>query len=451
MFRDDLMKVLKKDLISAHMPGHKYKRIHGGNLLKMDTTEIEGTDNLHHPTGIIKKAMDHARDAYGSDATHFLVGGSTVGILAAIMGSTKRGEQILVGRDCHQSVYHACMLKGLTYETVGPIWSSSGTIEGYEEQAILDCLAKNESIKVVVITSPSYYGYTTDLGSVVELMDKREGIVIVDEAHGAHLNFSSKSRVSALNMGAHIVVQSTHKTLPAMTQTGVIHFKNAHRCYSGVTEYLKILQSSSPSYVLIASIDEAIHYMVDNRQRQDNLFGHIVELKATRLKRWLSGVKEQDDPFKIWLHTAPVGYTGYEINQLLISHGIYCELSNHSGVLLYLSIMNTEAELEAIADVLDGVVMKTPLAPIRVMYPAPIRLYDKDQLDRLCEEVVNLDDAAGKVAAQRIVPYPPGIPLIMPGELITEEHVTIIRGLMGDHHEIIGMEMERENIRVVSR
>jgi len=436
MLRSALENRLVKEKISAHMPGHKYLPLHATDWFKLDTTEITGTDNLHASVGILKESMDFCARLYGARSSHFLINGSTVGILSAILGSTKRHQKILIGRDSHQSVYHAVEMNNLNEIVVNPVFGTCGQLMGYAADEVVSIIESNLDLKVVVLTSPTYYGYTTNLQPIVQALKKRKGILIVDEAHGAHLNFGKTKNYCALTMGAHIVVQSAHKTLPAMTQTGIIHFAQTLDgvIESSIRSYLLKLQSSSPSYVLLCSIDDALHYMVAHQNEYDTLYQFIKSIRLNRLSNWVSAINPPQDLFKLWLETPLMGYTGYDVAQHLENHGIVVEFSHAFGTLLYLSALNTESDLLTICDVLGRLEQREALYVSQsIMYPKPIRRMTREDMVEKSTTEVFLDQAIGRVCAQRVVPYPPGVPLIVEGELIQQDHIQLLKTFLPYH------------------
>ena len=251
----------ESDFYGMHMPGHKRneKMMENDLPYKIDITEIDGFDDLHHADGIIREAQERAARLYGADETHFLVNGSTVGILSAIMGVTDKGDQILVARNCHKSVYHAIYLNELEPVYVYPEYDEKTGLNGEvkaDEIALL--LEKNPNIKAVMIVSPTYDGVVSDVKKIAEVAHAHEIPLIVDEAHGAHFGFDPYFPKNANENGADIVIHSVHKTLPSLTQTALLHINGTFVNREKVRMYLHMLQSSSPSYVLMASIDECM-------------------------------------------------------------------------------------------------------------------------------------------------------------------------------------------------
>lgn len=447
--RKALTALLEKETISAHMPGHKGIALHTMDWFTLDTTEIDGTDNLHAPSGILKEAMVHCAQVYGAAWSHFLINGSTVGVMAAMLGTLKPGDKVIIGRDCHRSVYSAIALQQLEEVVVMPEVSRFGEMLGYRPEAILEALSQHPEAKVVVLTSPTYFGYCTPLNPILAALEHRGGTLIVDEAHGAHLAFSGAKDLSALTQGAHIVIHSAHKTLPAMTQTGILHF--GHSCpevtRARVLERLSMLQSTSPSYVLMSSIEEAVSWMdAYGAQSLSELESHLNQVRRGGFADWVSPTAAPQDPFKLWLATERMGYDGYSVHHWLTTHGVNPELTNAQGVLLYLTVMNTPAEIDRISTILallpkkevqDQMLSQCHWCDI----PRPKRQMNQFEVDAALDSGtysrVQLDAAVGKISARRLVPYPPGVPLLLPGELIEQAHIDYLKSL-APHHVVLG-------------
>ena len=273
----------ESDFYGMHMPGHKRneKMMENDLPYKIDITEIDGFDDLHHADGIIREAQERAARLYGADETHFLVNGSTVGILSAIMGVTDKGDQILVARNCHKSVYHAIYLNELEPVYVYPEYDEKTGLNGEvkaDEIALL--LEKNPNIKAVMIVSPTYDGVVSDVKKIAEVAHANEIPLIVDEAHGAHFGFDPYFPKNANENGADIIIHSVHKTLPSLTQTALLHINGTFVNREKVRMYLHMLQSSSPSYVLMTSIDECMELI--EKKGEDIFSAYVDNLQKMR-------------------------------------------------------------------------------------------------------------------------------------------------------------------------
>ena len=252
------------DYYAFHMPGHKRNLdlMDGTSPYRIDITEIDGFDDLHHAEGILKEAQERAAKVYHADETHFLVNGSTVGILSAILGTTEKGDSILVARNCHKSVYHAIYLNELDPVYLYPKFDTElGLSTEIDAEDVQKALEEHPEIRAVMIVSPTYDGVVSDIGKIAEIVHAAGCPLIVDEAHGAHFGFDPYFPKSANVYGADLVINSLHKTLPALTQTALLHVNGELVNRGRVKRYLDMLQTSSPSYILMASIDACIHLL----------------------------------------------------------------------------------------------------------------------------------------------------------------------------------------------
>ena len=269
----------RSDMYPFHMPGHKRRTGPEDSFMNscvdsftnpfaVDITEIEGFDNLHHPEGILKDSMKWAADVYGADQTYYMINGSTGGILAAVCGSVPRGGRILVSRNCHKSVYHGICLNQLKTSYVYPQEIEGLGIQGGITAEDVDrMLNRYMDTQAVLIVCPTYDGIVSDIEAIARIVHRAGLPLIVDEAHGAHFRYDAMFPVSALDLGADVVIQSVHKTLPSLTQTALLHIKCNRPdggCYADrerIDRYIHMVQSSSPSYVLMASIENSIYQM----------------------------------------------------------------------------------------------------------------------------------------------------------------------------------------------
>ena len=275
----------ESDYYPFHMPGHKRNAGLTDAVLPylIDITEIEGFDDLHHAEGILKEAQGRAAVLYGADETHYLINGSTVGILSAVMGCTHKGARILMARNCHKSVYNAVYLNELRPVYVYPQLYRENELNGpITPEEIEQKLEINDAIDAVVITSPTYDGVVSDIKRIADIVHRKGIPLIVDEAHGAHFGFHPYFPDNANVLGADVVIHSLHKTLPALTQTALLHINGRITNRKRIRQYLDIFQSSSPSYVLMAGIDECIRML---QSRGQEVFQNYVEqLKWARDK-----------------------------------------------------------------------------------------------------------------------------------------------------------------------
>ena len=281
--------IINNNLVSFHVPGHKlgkiYDRLGYSNILeslyKMDTTEILGTDNLHSPEGIIKESQERAARVFNSKNTYYLVNGSTCGIQAAMMSVCNPKDKIIVNRDCHQSVINTLILGDIEPAYIYPqIDNKTNILMGIKIEDAIDTIDKNLDAKAILLTYPTYYGKVYDLKTICNYAHSKGMMVIVDEAHGAHLGLSDKLPMTALEQGVDIVVQSTHKTLPSFAQSSMIHIQGERVNQERLTSILRMIESSSPSYMLMSSLELAVDiYETKGKDLMDELLDNIYIFK----------------------------------------------------------------------------------------------------------------------------------------------------------------------------
>lgn len=259
-----LLAYSQSDAYPFHMPGHKRQRM--GNWIpeELDITEITGFDNLHHAEGILREAQQRAAELFGADETFFLVNGSTAGLLAAVCGTVKKGGRLLMARNCHKAVYHAVYLMELKTAYLYPEETAFGIQGSITPEQVAEMLEQYPDTEAVFLTSPTYDGVVSDIAAIAEIVHAKEIPLIIDEAHGAHFGFSKGFPQKALALGADLCIESVHKTLPAYTQSALLHYrKNPWVDLERVKRYLGIYQSSSPSYILMAGIDRCSRILLE--------------------------------------------------------------------------------------------------------------------------------------------------------------------------------------------
>ncbi|MBM7614736.1 aminotransferase class I/II-fold pyridoxal phosphate-dependent enzyme [Alkaliphilus hydrothermalis] len=470
---DQLIKIQQQQMISFHMPGHKNGRIferlpykNFKNILTyIDTTEISGTDNLHHPKGAIKKAQERASRLMGSEETFFLVNGSTSGIYSMIMAVTNPGDKVIIGRNCHKAVINGLILGDCIpcylAPTVDPV---QGIALEITPASVERMLLEQPDAKAVVITYPTYHGVASDLKKIAEIVHKYDKILLVDEAHGAHLGLSEALPKTALECGADIVVQSTHKTLPAFTQSSMLHIQGSRVDRDKLKFMLRLHQSSSPSYLLMASLDVAMTiYESHGKELMGELLNHVKEFKSS-MKEYEGVVlfDEDDfseataslytlDPTKLWISLQRKGISGVQLEEELRStFGIQMELSNLYGVLGIGTIGNEKKDFIQLAKAIEGInslsktyTSYTTIIGHNVKSPLMMEipqwaLTPKEALYRE-KRTVRLQEAIGLISGTTITPYPPGIPILMPGEVINKGLIQYIKAITSMGMEVIGL------------
>jgi len=434
---------LKDDnLTSFHVPGHKtgkiFRKLGYKNILEkiytLDTTEIDGTDNLHNAKEIIKESQDRAARVFNSDKTIYLVNGTTCGIEASIMAVCNPKSKIIVNRDCHQSVINACILGDIDPVYIeSMVCKKTNIIMGVDVESTKSVIDNNLDAKAIVLTYPTYYGKTFDLKSVCDYAHSKNIIVIVDEAHGAHLQLSNNLPKSAIEQKADIIIQSTHKTLPSFTQSSMMHVKGNRVDTNKIEAMLRFLESSSPSYVLLTSLELAVD-IYDNYgiKLMENLLSNINNFKSKFKNNENIIIDNNMDKTKIFISLKKLGITGYELDSILREkYKIQVELSNYYGVLLICTIGNDEEDFVRLKRALDDFILNTNdkelLEDINYPENIPEKVLNPRQAFYSDKHSVKLEDSIGKISGEYIIPYPPGISLISPGEIITKEIITYIQ------------------------
>lgn len=438
---DKLEQLRDEDIISFHVPGHKMGKIFdklGYNdilekIYTLDTTEIEGTDNLHNAKEVIKQSQERAARVFNSDKTIYLVNGSTCGIQAAIMSTCPPKSKIIVNRDCHQSVINSCILGDITPVYIdSEICRETNILKGVNYSKAKEIIDNNLDAKAMILTYPTYYGETYNLQDICNYAHDKDMIVIVDEAHGAHLELSDRLPKSAINLGADIVIQSTHKTLPSFTQSSMVHIKGNRVDYNKLLSILRIIESSSPSYLFMSSLELAVDiYEKHGKELMESLLNNIDKFKDKFKSNHDVYIYNEMDKTKIFISLKNIGMTGYELDEILRSeYKMQCELSNHYGVLLICTIGNEEEDFicleTALKDILNKYKNKGSIEDTD--YPVSIPKMKLTPREAFYKEKkrVKLKDSIGKISGEYIIPYPPGISLISPGEIISEEIITYI-------------------------
>ena len=442
------------------MPGHKRRALPFPNPYTIDITEIDGFDNLHHAEGLIREAEERAAKLYGADRSYYLVNGSTCGLLAAICAAARRGDKVLAARNCHKAVYHAISMQGLAAEFLYPA-ITRGDLQGQITAAqVEEALTKHPDIAVVILTSPTYEGIVSDVAAIAACCHAHGAALIVDEAHGAHFGFGAGFPENAVRLGADAVIMSLHKTLPSFTQTALLHCNGTRIDPGRVARYLGVYETSSPSYLFMAGMDACIDLIreqgaelfAEYRRRLDAFYRDTADLAQLHVMRREDLCKEEAydwDDSKLIIYAGAMG--GEELHQELLGHyHLQMEMVSADYVLGMTSLMDTDEGMRRLVTALheideknrrmaephetaeenrktelDGEVPEAGFTA-RMYRENPRRMQIYQALDLPYREVP-FDEAVGKMAADYVYLYPPGIPLIVPGEIITEEFIRHIR------------------------
>jgi arginine/lysine/ornithine decarboxylase len=473
---DTLYNHAKRRVISFHTPGHKngrgvdprLKRVTGKNVYYFDVTVFPEVDSLHAPTSVIKEAQRIFADAYGVKNAFFLVNGSTVGNQIMLTSACKPGDSVILSRICHKSVLSGIILSG-----VWPIWIQPRIykefnilLEASPEQ-VKDAVNKFPEAKAVFVTSPTYNGITTDLVKISEIVHSKSKLLLVDEAHGPHLKFHSDFPISAVEAGADLCVQSIHKILSAFSQGSVLYYNSELLDLAKLKKIVSLFQTTSPNYLILASLDLARAQVV---REGEKIFSRIIEYveeatgRINRLQHFRALTREEVkklgydlDVTKITINVSDTGYTGYEISEMLNKeYNIQVDCSDMFNIIAIVGIGTTKQDLTHLVKALESIdkrchpkrISNLPelpnLSTEMVMNPRDVVLSSKVKR-------IPLKKSAGHISVEAITPYPPGIPILIPGERITEEIRDYLIELSQYNVKLTGHESEGlKTIQVVS-
>lgn len=455
---DTLKSLSDKDIYPLHMPGHKRNK----NVLKdfydfinLDFTEIDETDNMHKPEGIIKNAKQQTAKVFGACDSYFLVNGSSCGILASIMACVNENEHILVAKNCHISVYNGLILSGAYPIYIEPV-VKYGLPCGIDINTVKDAVKKYPTIKAFILTSPTYEGFVCDIKSIATFLHKHNIILIVDEAHGAHFNFSQNFPKTALQCGADICIQSFHKTLPSFTQCGVMHVQgnliNKHK----LQRCLSMVQTTSPSYIFMLSIEYATNFCKNNSFDDYTLF-----LKDFRQSlKTLKNIKLIDEDILTNSHIVDFDISrltflinsdvnGDYINKVLKQNKMQLEMYGKNHIIAISTICDDFKKLNQFKQILFDIdkninfKQKTYIQNINTNFTKP-KIKPRDAFYKN-KKLLNINLAINKICGDFVTPYPPGIPILCPGDMVTEEIVLKINQYIKNNINVLGL---NENLEI---
>ena len=410
-------KLKSNNRIPLHMPGHKRNTELLGDKLPydIDITEIKGFDNLHAPSGVIKEIQDKLKKIYHSKYSFALVNGSTVGILAAVLSVVKSGDTVLLARNCHKSVYNAIVLAKAKAVYIEPSYDEYGIARGITDKQVKEKL--NSEIKLIIITSPTYEGVKSDINGICKLAHENNIPVLVDAAHGAHF-FDEYSC-------ADIVITSLHKTLPALTQCAAANIYGDSVDFKEFQIKLSMLETSSPSYVLLTSIDECADFILNNKtrfQKYSKILDDFYNIELNRLK-----LLKYDDRGKLVVFTGNSNFTGLQLSDVLrAEYNIEVEMSAKNYIVAMTSVCDSEENFthfkNALLEIDRNLSVKSFCLNALPHLPTKV----KDAHDVQKNTCYPLYESVGKVSAEYIWAYPPGVPIVVPGEIITKDIINYI-------------------------
>lgn len=474
---EGILKYSDSSPVIFHMPGHRQQKVFGQGfdteLIKLDVTEIHCTDNLHNPTGIIADAQRLAAMTFGADESFFIVNGSTSGVHAMILTTCNQGDKILIARDCHKSAINAIILSGAV-----PVYIAAGFDDNCcvpvppKLEDVKAALQQHPDAKAVFLTRPNYYGICCELKYIADIVHEAGMILMVDEAHGAHFLLSNELPEPALKCGADMCVQSIHKTLPALTQCAMLHVKSHRVDLEKLRFYLRMLQTSSPSYILMSSID-CCRDFIDNegKKRMSWLLERICLLKEqiTELSKidilWQFLSSEfRRDYTRLVFNVSKTGFTGYEAMDILAAqYNLQPEMADLFNIVCISTVCNGNKDFDILANALKYLEHFSSIQSFyeqkvqskrngnQLLSTAIKRFWSENngyQDIPLRETIkhewtkIKLEHSQGCISCGIITPYPPGIPIVMPGEKINEEHIFILNLILAKGGFVEGVDKQ---------
>lgn len=467
---DALTEYKNKNIDYYAMPGHKMGRVFQDceegrqfikNIIEYDITEVNGMDNLHNPEGIIKESLQHLTEYYNSRKSYYLVNGSTSGNMIMIFSAFNDNDKIIVERNCHKSIYNGIILRKLK-----PVYIENEINNDYDaplsisREHLFKLIKDNRDAKGIILTYPNYYGVCTNLKEIVDEAKKYNMMVLVDSAHGAHFGVTDKLPGHANSMGCDMVVNSAHKTLPSLTQTSYLHVNN-EALIDRTDFYMSMFSTTSPSYLFMCTLEYSRYYLQKYGYDKYNKLIALCESyrKKINTSEFFHIIDDEDIPDTLskgmvlidksrYVISVPKGYSGHKFAEYLYNNNIQVEMNDERSVVLIFSPVNDERDFNHLYEVL----IKCPKDQLKGQY-VPIVKSHIPEMKYLPWEVISkkscrcaIDDSEGKICGQAVIPYPPGVPLIMPGELIDKEIIESIRLCIDNSIDILGIDNNQINV-----
>jgi arginine/lysine/ornithine decarboxylase len=473
---DALVGLAESRKVSFHTPGHKsgkgistrFRKFVGPKIFTIDLTTLDEVDCLQRPVGVIKEAQELAAEAYGADHSFFLVNGTTAGNHAMILSTASPGDEILVARNAHKSILTAIILSGAIPRFFPPAFDRElGILLNVTAEETGRAMEQHPNARILSLTSPNYYGVAADLRAIVREAKRRGILVLVDEAHGPHLHFHPELPTSALDAGADVCVQSTHKILGGMTQSSMLHVRGGDIDHSRLTRLLNLLQSTSPSYILMASLDLARMQMATEGEK---LLSKAIDL-ATDARRRINRAPglfcfgEADLPHggfsldvtKLTIGVKKLGLTGFDASTILNAEfGIQVEMADLCNILVIVSIGDRRDDLDRLVEALQSLAARGPGQTAVAPMPPPLPSMRQGSSLSPREaffapsEPVPLAKAEGRISADIVAVYPPGIPVLVPGEELEASTIEYLESLAAHGARIDGvLQLDEPQIRVL--
>jgi len=410
---------------SFHTPGHKCSGFFDNKLLELDFTELPDTDALYEADGVIRQTEENAAKLFGCARSLISAGGCSLAIMAMLKIASKKGKKMIISRNAHRSAINAVALLGIE-----PVWifpegekGYTGRINPYEVEKILK---HEKNISAVYITSPTYYGELSDIKAISEICHKYDALLLVDNAHGSHLAFLSEN-LHPINLGADMSACSLHKTLPVLTSGALLNIAD-NNLAKNAKSAMSLFGSTSPSYPVMASIDICISYMYENGKR---VYGDcektVNDIKSVALTKGLLNLNGKCDPLRITLDTSAVGLCGTEKQiEYFESLGIDCEFCDGENAVFICTPFNSEKDFARLRQAIEKIPVKSPVKNPSPALFLPERKLSVHDAVLSSSEIILSADASGRISSDTVCPCPPGVPVIMPGEVIQKEHIPFL-------------------------
>lgn len=442
-------------------PGHKrgqatpqpLAELLGKKLFKADLPELPELDNLFAPQSVIQEAQKLAAEAFSAAQTFFLANGSTAGIIAGILAVCNANEKIILPRNIHRSVISGLILSGAIPIFINPEYDTGWDLaNSITPQALQKALNQHPDTKAVIVVYPTYHGVCGDIKALVEITHQHNIPLLVDEAHGAHFGFHPDLPISAMSAGADLAVQSTHKVLSALSQASMLHIQgnriNPHR----LNNALQLVQSTSPNYALLASLDAARQQMALEGEKlltqtlelAHTAFSKLAEIPHLRILQPpahpMPGFHTLD-PTRLSINVAGLGLTGFYADEILREqYKVTAELPTLRQLTFILSIGNTPSDINQLIDAFQNIPLGdtagVPAIPPHIPRQAPT-LSPREAFFAETETVA-VSDAINRISAELICPYPPGVPVLVPGEMVTKDSLDYLQQVLTNGGTITG-------------
>jgi arginine decarboxylase len=462
-FLDALIQCGGLDYAPFHTPGHKkgvgasdrLKVAFGSGVFRLDLPELPQLDNLFAPQGVILAAQELAAEAFGSDRTWFLVNGSTCGIIGAILATCAPGDRIILPRNVHYSVISGVILSGAMPIFVQPEYDAELDLaHSITPEGVKQALEAHPDAKAVMMVYPTYFGACGDIEAIAQLAHGYSIPLLVDEAHGAHFHFHPDLPISALAAGADLTVQSTHKVLGALSQASMLHLQGNRIDPARISQALQLVQSTSPNSLLLASLDAARHQMAT---QGEELLSRTLQLGAIACDQItaLSGLSILQPSYtpgfvaldltRLTVRVAPLGITGFQADEILLEQGVVAELPSLQHLTFILSLGNTQRDIDVLGHRFSTLQKsdKNKVIKQELKLPSLLNIPTQSIISPRVAyfsqtELVSREQVSDRIIAELICPYPPGIPLLMPGEIISKEALDYLDWVLASGGTITG-------------